>query len=275
MCSSGPRRGWQESPFPPRRSFARPSSAKSATPTSPSSKAIKRASSGSAWSRRALRRWCCGTSERSFRSVLTTRGMGSRCPCRAWSGGRVSSRSSSLTSPKRNARVCSEAPKRYGMRWPASPQERKHDGRRRTGRAAPSRGLLRPSPLRLEVRLDHPEPFVHAPRDLDEDVVGVLVVDAIALLDGAADELAERRQGGGEGIDVLPPAPDRQRVFGERRSLRDGPRRALDRSAELDGALGDQIDVVFDVLVHLVEQLMQGDEVRALHVPMRLLRLGL
>src|SRR5260370_37452472 len=149
-------------------------------------------------------------------------------------------------------------------------------GRRRlTGRPTPPRVRARPLPLRLEVRLDHPEPFVHASRDLDEDVVGVLVVDVIALLDGAADELAERRQRGGEGVYVLPPAPDLHRVFGERRSLRDGPRRAFDHPAQLDGPLGDQVDVLFDVVVHLVEQLKEGDEMRPLHVPMRLLRLRL
>src|SRR5256712_13530828 len=100
------------------------------------------------------------------------------------------------------------------------------------------------SPLRLEVCLDHPEPFVHAPGDLDEDVVGILIVHALTLLDGASSELAERRQHRGESVDVLPAAPGLHGVFGQRRSLGDRTRCALDAPAQLDGALGDQIDVV-------------------------------
>ena len=102
-----------------------------------------------------------------------------------------------------------------------------------------------------------------------------MIIHALTLLDGAAHQLAERRQHRGESVDVLPAAPGLHGVFGQRRSLGDRTRCALDAPAQLDGALGDQIDVVLHVLVHLVEELMQGNEMGALDVPMRLLRLRL
>jgi hypothetical protein len=50
---------------------------------------------------------------------------------------------------------------------------------------------------------------------------------------------------------------------------------ALGDATELDDALGRQVDVLLDLLVDLVEQLVQGNEVRALHVPVGLLDLRL
>ena len=50
---------------------------------------------------------------------------------------------------------------------------------------------------------------------------------------------------------------------------------AFGDAAELDHPLGQQIDVLLHVLVDFVEQLVQGDELRALHVPVGLLALGL
>src|SRR5437868_14052788 len=58
--------------------------------------------------------------------------------------------------------------------------------------------------VRGEVRFDHPQPLVHSSRDLDEDVVGIRVSGAVAVRDGGADRLAERRERGGEGVDLLP-----------------------------------------------------------------------
>ncbi len=66
-----------------------------------------------------------------------------------------------------------------------------------------------------------------------------------------------------------------QRVFGQRRPLRHRARRSVGNAAELYRALRDQVDVFLNIVVHLVEQLMQGDEIRAFHVPVRLLGLGL
>ena len=48
-------------------------------------------------------------------------------------------------------------------------------------------------------------------------------------------------------------------------------RRAERRAAKLHGALGDRVDMLVEVLAEPVEHLVNGDEVRALDVPMRLL----
>jgi hypothetical protein len=64
---------------------------------------------------------------------------------------------------------------------------------------------------------------------------------------------------------------DRERVLGQRRTLRHGARRAFGHATELGDALGNQVDVLLDGLVDLVEELVERDELRPLHVPMRLL----
>jgi len=51
------------------------------------------------------------------------------------------------------------------------------------------------SSLRLQVRLDEPEPLVDAARDLGEQVGRVQVAQFIGLIDGLPRPFAERRQG--------------------------------------------------------------------------------
>ena len=48
---------------------------------------------------------------------------------------------------------------------------------------------------------------------------------------------------------------------------------SLGASTELNDPLGDDIDMLSSVGVDLVEEFVQGDEVRPLHIPMRLLGL--
>ena len=64
-------------------------------------------------------------------------------------------------------------------------------------------------------------------------------------------------------------------IVHERGAVRHDAHRALGNAPELYDPLGDQIDVVLDVLVDLVEQFVQRDEGRALHVPVGLLALRL
>jgi hypothetical protein len=47
-------------------------------------------------------------------------------------------------------------------------------------------------------------------------------------------------------------------------------RRRISNTAKLDRPLGNKVYVVFDIFVHLIEELMQGDEVRALNIPVRM-----
>ena len=57
--------------------------------------------------------------------------------------------------------------------------------------------------------------------------------------------------------------------------MRHHPGRPLGYAAELHRPLGDVVHVVLHLLVDLVEQLVQGDEVRPLDVPVGLLGLRL
>jgi hypothetical protein len=56
-------------------------------------------------------------------------------------------------------------------------------------------------------------------------------------------------------------------ILGQAASPGDRTGRTLDDSPELDGPLGDGVDIVHDRVVDLVEQLVQGDEPRTLGVP--------
>src|SRR5436305_3054679 len=70
------------------------------------------------------------------------------------------------------------------------------------------------SPFGVEMRFDHPQPFVHAARDLHEDVVGIRIVQAIRLDDCRPHRLAERHQCGGERLHLLTTCPPFQRTIG-------------------------------------------------------------
>jgi hypothetical protein len=74
-CSSGAASGWT--------SCGTSSSETCATPTSPSSRAMMPANTGSASYRPESPRWCSTTSARSFRSAAIRRRLASRCRCRA------------------------------------------------------------------------------------------------------------------------------------------------------------------------------------------------
>ena len=52
-------------------------------------------------------------------------------------------------------------------------------------------------------------------------------------------------------------------------------RRGISDTAELDRPLGNQVDVVFDTLVDLIEELMQRDEVRPFDIPVRVFAMQL
>jgi len=66
---------------------------------------------------------------------------------------------------------------------------------------------------------------------------------------------------------------DLRRILRELRPLHDHVRRAFGDCTERHCALRDVVDVLLQLLTELVEQLVQRDEARALHVPVRVLRL--
>ena len=125
------------------------------------------------------------------------------------------------------------------------------------------------------MRLDEPQPLVDAARHLGEQVGRVQVAQLVGLVDGLPRRLAERRQGRRQRLDVAAAVRGVGRVFGQRAPLRHHPGRPLGHAAELHRPLGDLVHVVLHLLVDLVEQLVQGDEVRPLDVPVGLLGLRL
>jgi hypothetical protein len=115
--------------------------------------------------------------------------------------------------------------------------------------------------------------LVDAARDFGEDVGTVLITDLPALVDRdtrLGGDLGERTR---ERLHVGATFGDLDRIGLERAALRHDLDRAFGGRSQLHGALGDQVDQRDGAARDLVEEFVQRDELRTLHVPMRLLRL--
>ena len=123
------------------------------------------------------------------------------------------------------------------------------------------------------MRLDEPQILIERPGDFVEQISGDLVIEIIGNLDRLARSLGGSRQRDGQRFEVLGAGVDVLGIRLEARARRNGSDRAAGRTAERGNALGQCIDVPLGVLGDLVEQLVQRDEVRALDVPVCLLRL--
>src|SRR5580692_9374157 len=136
----------------------------------------------------------------------------------------------------------------------------------------------RPEDLRLalgvQVGLEEPEVLVDLARDTGEEVGGVGVTEPGRFGDGRAYLGAEGGEHARQGLHVRHPFGDRRGVRLEGGGARDLGERAVRDAPERGGTLGDGVDLVLDRLGELVEQLVQGDEVGALDVPVRVLHLG-
>ncbi len=120
---------------------------------------------------------------------------------------------------------------------------------------------------------DEPEIAVGASGDLSEDVRGVGVLEFIGALDSLSNEFTVKGDGMGEFRVVLRSAGNFLWILRLARMGSCGADGPLGGSTELDNPLGDDIDMFSSVGVDLVEKFVQGDEVRPLHIPMRLLGL--
>src|SRR5213083_124806 len=127
----------------------------------------------------------------------------------------------------------------------------------------------------LLMRFDEPEPLVHAAGDLGEDVGAARVLELVHLLDADPHRAPEAGKRVRQRRHVLRSGRETEGIVDEGGALRDDPHRTLGNAAELHDPLGEQVRVLLDVLGDLVEQLMEGDERGALHVPVRLLALRL
>src|SRR6059036_782174 len=114
--------------------------------------------------------------------------------------------------------------------------------------------------------LDLPQERVDAARDLGEEVDGVGVAERVGRVDARAGRRAEARGGGGQREHVLAARADIEPVFGEARGLGGDARGAERRAPVLDGVLGEVVGVLEQLVHDLVEELVQRDEARPLHV---------
>ena len=70
-------------------------------------------------------------------------------------------------------------------------------------------------------------------------------------------------------------AGTRQVVFRQARTLHYDSSGPIGAAAELDRTFRDKIDIILDIRVDFVEQLMQGDEIGPLHIPVCIFTLRL
>src|SRR5712671_6201560 len=171
-------------------------------------------------------------------------------PCRWWCTPRAPA----------TCAMCSWVASRWCSATSSSPRRSKSScGRPIAARPSCSaRSALQVRPDRsLGVCFNEPQPLVGAARDLRAYIRRAHVAQIRRLVDGPAHPLPEVGQRRRQGPDVLLARRDREGIL---RQLR---------------ALGEQVHVLLHCFVDLVEQLVQGDEVRALDVPVRLLRLRL
>ncbi len=126
-----------------------------------------------------------------------------------------------------------------------------------------------------QVRFEEPQRFVEFARYAGEQVRGV----GVALLGGGVDRGA--RGGGQRGVTIGQRGDGTHAVdaaireFLQARGLRRHARGAVRHAGKRGDAFGDVVHGSFEFFGELVEQLVQGDEVFADDVPVRLLDLGL
>src|SRR6266853_370895 len=189
-------------------------------------------------------------------------------PCRWWCTPRAPA----------TCAMCSWVASRWCSATSSSPRRSKSScGRPIAARPSCSaRSALQVRPDRsLGVCFNEPQPLVGAARDLRAYIRRAHVAQIRRLVDGPAHPLPEVGQRRRQGPDVLLARRDREGILRQLRALGHDPRGSLGRTAELNDALREQVHVLLHCFVDLVEQLVQGDEVRALDVPVRLLRLRL
>src|SRR5262249_33488699 len=125
----------------------------------------------------------------------------------------------------------------------------------------------------LDMGLEEPEVLVEGPRDLGEEIRGRGVPGLRGLSDRATHRGGELGDLMDEGANVALAFHGRQVVLADRGGLGRLPRRALCNAPQGDHALGQEVAVLLHTLRDLVEELVEGDELGALDVPVREFRL--
>ncbi len=121
--------------------------------------------------------------------------------------------------------------------------------------------------------LDEPQLLVGLTADLGEHIRRVGIAEPCGLIDRLSRGLAKCRQSRRQCVDMFPFREDLARVAGQCRTLGYGVNPTLGGAAKSRSPFGEQIGKFFGSLGHFVEELVEGDKVRPLDIPMGLLGL--
>ena len=128
------------------------------------------------------------------------------------------------------------------------------------------------STLGVQVGLQEPQVLVDFTGDSREQIRGIRISGPGGFIDARANLGAEAGYRVGQRLDVLNPLGDVLGIGRQRAAAGYRCNRSVGDPAQSRDPLRKRIDVILDVLGYLVKKLMQSDEVRALHVPVGLLR---
>ena len=122
--------------------------------------------------------------------------------------------------------------------------------------------------------LEEPEVFVQLPRDLGEEVSGVLVAGLVGFVDRGSHAVGVDAVALDERPHVVDTGVDVGRDLRQAGAGRGHAHRAQRVTAELGRPLGKLVGLALPLLRQLVEEQVQLIEVDALHIPVRLLGLA-
>src|ERR1700730_1890931 len=123
--------------------------------------------------------------------------------------------------------------------------------------------------------LEKPQILIDVARNAGKKICRIRIPQLAGIRDCGTRDLAVHRQLGRQVVQMIFAGGNAQRVILQLAALggyRDG---ALGGAAQAGDALGDLIDLFQHGVGDLVEELMQGNEIRALHIPMRMFNLAL
>lgn len=126
------------------------------------------------------------------------------------------------------------------------------------------------SGCRRGVRGDFPQKLVGRPRRLGEEIGRRRILRYSGGLDRRAIRTGEMRQRRAESLQVVRARQHVSIIGGESRARGHRLQRAVCYAAKLDRSLGKFIRKFSEKLRRLIEERMQRNELRSLHIPMRL-----
>jgi multicomponent K+:H+ antiporter subunit G len=122
----------------------------------------------------------------------------------------------------------------------------------------------------MKVRFCQPEVLVDLTGDFSEKIGSVLIASLVCGIDGVASEFAKPRKSVSHRDDMFALGRNLARICLQLGAEGDGLRRPIGEPAQRYGPFGDIVNKAADARLDLIEQFVQGDEVGAFDVPVRL-----